>query len=214
VGTDTAKQILGEGPFGALLHVLEQSRHRGFLGPGPLEPHIERALAALALLPEPLDRALDLGSGGGLPGLPLALARPDVRWTLLDGSATRCRFLEETLTPLGLASRVEVVQSRAEAMGRDPGRRGVFEVVVARSFGPPAVTAECAAPFLRVGGRLVVAEPPGPVDRWPAAGLVPLGMEPEKRITEPAAYQVLRQVEPCPDRYPRRIGIPAKRPLF
>jgi 16S rRNA (guanine527-N7)-methyltransferase len=91
--------------------------------------------------------------------------------------------------------------------------------VVVRSFGPPAVTAECGAPFLRVGGLLVVSEPPAEEgkaleERWPADGLAPLGLEPAERWTEPFTYHASRQVTPCPDRYPRRVGIPTKRPLF
>jgi len=142
------------------------------------------------------------------------LARPDVRWVLLDGSATRCRFLAEMLDPLGLTPRVEVVESRAEEAGRRADLRGSFDLVVARSFAAPAVTAECAAPLLGVGGRLVVAEPPEPADRWPATGLDRLGMEVGERTADLTAYQVLLQVRLCPDRYPRRTGVPTKRPLF
>ncbi|HET6966289.1 MAG TPA: hypothetical protein VFH58_16050, partial [Acidimicrobiales bacterium] len=105
--------------------------------------------------------------------------------------------------------------SRAEEAGRRPDLRGTFDVVVARSFGGPAVTAECGAPFLVAGGRLVVAEPPGgSADRWPAEGLEVLGLRPVEAMTEPSAFQVLLQQEPCPERFPRRTGIPAKRPLF
>jgi 16S rRNA (guanine527-N7)-methyltransferase len=76
------------------------------------------------------------------------------------------------------------------------------------------VTAECAAPLLAVGGLLVVSEPPDG-RRWPASALEPLGMAVEGMVRGAAGtFQRLRQVTPCPDRYPRRVGIPAKRPLF
>ena len=205
---------MGEGPFGALLAVLEESRARGFLGPGPIEPHVERALAALPLIPGGVRTGLDLGSGGGLPGLPLALARPDIAWVLLDGSTTRCGFLREAIEQLELADRVAVVEARAETAGRDPAHRGAFDVVVTRSFGAPAVTAECGAPFLRSGGHLIVAEPPEQVDRWPADPLGVLGLVPVRRVSQPTSFQILRQESPCPLRYPRRTGVPAKRPLF
>ena len=220
---------MGEGPFGALLVVLEQARSLGFLGPGPVESHVERALDGLSLIPDSTARALDLGSGGGVPGLPLALARPELVWVLLDGSVKRAEFLGHAVEELGLAGRVEVRAARAEEAGREPGCRGGFDLVTARSFGPPAVTAECAAPFLRVGGTLVVAEPPGmsgPAgavgaralwaagERWPADGLGEFGLEPVEAVKEPSAFQLLRQVSTCPDRYPRRVGIPAKRPRF
>lgn len=108
-----------------------------------------------------------------------------------------------------------MVTARAEESGRDPGMRAGFDVVVARSFGAPAVTAECAAPLLKVGGRLIVAEPPGgAADRWPAQALGELCLRAVTTVTKPTAFQVLEQMAPCPDRYPRRTGVPAKRPLF
>lgn len=111
---------------------------------------------------------------------------------------------------------------RAEEAGRDPELRATFDLVTARGFGPPAVVAECAAPFLRPGGLLVVSEPPaGEAARWPAAGLAPLGLEPvgppltlEVGSGQTGTYQVLHQRIACPERWPRRTGIPAKRPLF
>ena len=188
----------------------------------PLLPHLDHALgfgtAALGADGRSATGvALDLGSGAGLPGLPLALAWPESQWTLVDagdpaggvpgrgGAGARARATGST-----------VVEGRAEELGHDVRLRGRFDLVVARGFGPPAVTAECAAGFLAVGGVLVVSEPPGGrPDRWPAAGLAPLGLEPETTFaTGGASYQVLRQREPCPDRFPRRPGIPAKRPLF
>ena len=180
-----------------------------------MEPHIARSLDALPLIPPGARRILDLGSGGGLPGLPLALATPEAEWVLLDGSITRGRFLQEAVAELQLGARVSVVDTRAEEAGRLPGLRGSFDAVLARSFGPPAVTAECASPFLKLGGVLIVAEPPeGSPDRWPMEGVAALGLEVGPTVVEPSAFQVLRQVSPCPERFPRRTGIPAKRPLF
>ena len=200
--------------MGRLMEVLGDSQHLGFIGPGPLEPHIDRALQVLPLLPSGLATAVDLGSGGGLPGLPLALATPEVHWLLLDGSVTRVRFLAEAVERLGLPARVDTLAARAEEAGRG-GLRSTFDLVVARSFGPPAVTAECAAPLLRVGGRLIVAEPPGgSPSRWDAAGLGRLGLVSVQTVTEPSSFQMLEQAQPCPDTYPRRVGVPAKRPLF
>jgi 16S rRNA (guanine527-N7)-methyltransferase len=195
--------------------VLSSAQERGLIGPGPLAPHLDRSLQMGALVPPGAARALDLGSGGGLPGLPLALALPALSWVLLDGSVSRARFLQEAVRRLGLAERVQVVASRAEEAGRG-ALRASFDVVMARSFGPPAVTAECGAPFLVVGGRLVIAEPPASEggERWPAAPLAGLGLVPGQRVESPSAFQVLEQRSLCPDRYPRRNGIPAKRPLF
>jgi hypothetical protein len=115
---------------------------------------------------------------------------------------------------LQLSDRVEVVEARAEVAAHGP-LRATFDLTVARSFAAAAPTAECGAPFLRVGGRLIVAEPPGgSPDRWDAAGLAKLGLRSDTAITEPTAYQVLVQDRLCPARYPRRVGVPVKRPLF
>jgi 16S rRNA (guanine527-N7)-methyltransferase len=211
----TAFERLEEGPYGALLRVLERSRKLGFLGPGPVEPHIERALDGLDLISPEVRRALDMGSGGGLPGLPLALALTTIEWVLLDGSVTRGQFLRTAVDELDIGHRTGVHIGRAEVAGRAPAFRATFDLVVARSFGPPAVTAECGAPFLAVGGTLVVAEPPGgSPDRWPASPLAALGLVVGSSVTSPSAFQVLHQERPCPERYPRRTGVPAKRPLF
>jgi 16S rRNA (guanine527-N7)-methyltransferase len=159
---------------------------------------------------------LDLGSGGGLPGLVLAALWPDTAVTLLDGGTERAAFLVSAVEQLDWAERVAVAAGRAEELGRT-GLRGRFDLVVARSFGPPAVVAECGAPFLTAGGRLVVSEPPdADGSRWSHAGeLATLGLEAEPlRTAGGHHFQPLRAVSPCPARYPRRTGIPTKRPLF
>lgn len=194
--------------------MLGRARDLGFLGPGPIGPHVDRALDLDAAIPHPPQAALDLGSGGGLPGLPLALLWTRSEWVLLDASARRTAFLGEAVGDLGLDARVRVVGSRAEEAGRTE-LRASFDLVVARSFAAPAVTAECGSPFLRVGGRLIVAEPPGgSPERWDPSGLTELGLRLEEASGGPTSYQSLVQVAPCPERYPRRVGIPAKRPLF
>jgi 16S rRNA (guanine527-N7)-methyltransferase len=161
------------------------------------------------------ERALDLGSGGGLPGLALALLFPCSCWLLLDSAARRAAFLEEAVRRLGVRERVGVRRARAEELGRDPEFRGTFGLVVARRFARPAITAECAAPFLLTGGRLVVSEPPGGEDRWPEPAVDALGLAVgERRTTREGTYQVLEQVRSCPDRFPRAVGIPQRHPLF
>ena len=120
----------------------------------------------------------------------------------------------QAVARLGLSERVDVVTERAETAGHGAGR-GRYALVVARSFVAPAVTAECGSPFLCTGGRLVVAEPPGgQPERWQPEGLAILGLRLDPGLTGRTAYQVLAQERPCPDRYARRVGIPAKRPLF
>jgi len=235
--------------------VLVEAQARGLVGAVPLDEQVAHSLgfAASFRASHPPGNAggsddlgahrtpsrwLDLGSGGGLPGLALALTWPTSQAVLLDAGERRAAFLGEAVDVLGLRSRVDVVRARAEDAGRAPALRGSFDLVVARSFGPPPVTAECAAPFLQVGGLMIVSEPPDDVmagvsrvptaadgarvggapvtspGRWPAAALAQLGLEPLYAFRTAFGYQVLRQVHLCPERYPRRAGIVAKRPLY
>jgi 16S rRNA (guanine527-N7)-methyltransferase len=179
--------------------------------------HVEHGRALLAGLPES-GRVLDLGSGGGLPGLVFATHRTALDLTLLEARQRACRFLREAVAELARPG-VTVVEARAEEAARQAGLRGAFDAVVARSFGPPAVTAECAVGFLRDGGRLVVSEPPDgdgsdTAARWPAAGLEELGLgAPRRAAADGGSFVVLEKLR-TDERWPRRVGIPAKRPLW
>lgn len=171
-------------------------------------------------------RFLDLGSGGGMPGLVLAHHWQRSQAVLLDSNSRKTVALREAVDACGWSNRVSVVHSRAEVAARSD-LRSAFDLVVARSFGPPPVTVECAAPFLRCGGLLVVSEPPvdpppgsnvgacaSNPDRWPPEGLVVVGLEVVAGWRRLFGYQVLRQVVPCPTRFPRRVGVPRKRPIY
>jgi 16S rRNA (guanine527-N7)-methyltransferase len=210
-----------------LREVLVAARQAGFLGPGPIERHLLHAQGFVTLARGQASgeqaHILDLGSGGGLPGLIVAGEMPETTLVLLEANERRAQFLDRAVVTCGIESRVRVVHERAEVAGRDPAYRGSFHGVVVRSFGPPAVVAECSAPVLRVGGWLIVSEPPtepgvaGATEetgRWPADQLAQLGLRPEEFVRTEFGYQVVRQISPCPDQFPRRNGIPAKRPLF
>ena len=207
-----------------LHELLTEARALGFLGPGPLGPQIQhaRGFAAIArrLCGGGEGRLVDLGAGGGLPGLVMATEWPEVTLALLEANGRRAAFLRRAVERLDLETRVSVLEERAEVCGREPGSRAGFDGVVARSFGRPAVLAECAAPLLKVGGWLLVSEPPrseeeGAQDtRWPTEPLRRLGLEPAEVMHEGFEYRTLRQRELCPERFPRRNGVPAKRPLF
>ena len=181
-----------------------------------MEEHIAHARGFAAGVDEPPARAIDLGAGGGVPGLVLALEWPQSAWVLLDAQARRVTFLVEAITRLDLGERVVALHARAEDIGRDPTHRSSYDLVTARSFGPPGVVAECAAPLLRVGGTLVVSEPPGSTgDRWDAPILAELGLALDGITRAGAAgYAVLRQAAATSDRFPRRTGVPERRPLF
>lgn len=201
---------------GRLVEVLEQGRAFGYLGPGPVIDNARHALA-FGLVPTQVPkRAVDLGSGGGIPGLVLARhVWPRCRWHLLEASGRRCDFLRGAVRALDLGERVSVEQGRAEELSRHPGLRHAADLVVARSFACPAVTAECAAPLVACGGMVVVSEPPAShEERWPQQGLDLLGLVVERRLRAPVGLVALRAVVRCPPRYSRRTGVPAKSPLF
>lgn len=152
-----------------------------------------------------------------MPGLVLAVEDPNARLVLVEANQRRCTFLVEAVAILGLGARVDVVGERAEQLGRGPRHRGRYPTVVARGFGRPAVTAECGAPLLAPGGRLLVSEPPDPAEadlRWPAEGLERLGLVLRTITAGPPRIAVLEQAGTCPQRFPRRVGVPAKRPLW
>lgn len=196
----------------ALVPILERAQQLGFLGREPVENHLAHARRYGIPTVAMSATAMDIGSGGGIPGLALALLYPTISWTLLDVMAKRCVFLRESVARLELQDRVVVLEGRAEELGRLPQFRFGFDVITARAFGAPAVVAECASPFLRVGGSLVVSEPPENRHRWPADGLALLGLR--LVISDDPSLAILRQVEQCPEKYPRRVGLPSKRPLF
>jgi 16S rRNA (guanine527-N7)-methyltransferase len=161
-------------------------------------------------------RIVDLGSGAGLPGLVLAIARPEAEVVLVESVGKKCAWLERTVGALGLEN-VRVVCARAEELEEEP-----FDVVTARALASLSVLCEYAAPLLREGGSLVAWK--GAVDaQEDADGLHAasvLGLEREEvRGVEPYAgsqrrtLHVFRKVSPTPEGYPRRPGMAAKRPL-
>lgn len=157
---------------------------------------------------------MDLGSGAGIPGLVLAADLPESTWTLVDANTTRTAFLLAAVRALGMDNRVQVVTGRAEVVGRSSEHRGQYQGVVARAFARPAVVAECAAPLLSVEGQAMVSEPPDPTHRWRTEGLTELGLELMRVDAGPPRIAILRQVHLCPGRFPRRVGVPSKRPLW
>lgn len=146
----------------------------------------------------------------------MALRWPTTRGVLLDAGQRRGQHLTTACTELGLTDRIAVVVARAEDAARDPLWRESVDLVIARGFGAPATTAECAVGFLRPGGRLAVSEPPGgDPARWDKAGLAQLGLSgPEITSGAGASVAGLALREGVDPRWPRRSGVPAHRPLW
>ena len=186
--------------------------------------HFAESLALLGALEERdllLSPALDVGSGAGLPGLPIKIARPDLRLTLLESNEKKAAFMERVIAELSLDG-ASVLSARAEEAGRLPEHRAAYALVLARAVAPLRVLAELALPFLAEGG--VLAAPKGSAAprevREAQAALEELGgaVEETVRLTTPSQERALtllivRKTGETPERYPRRPGIPRKRPL-
>ena len=172
---------------------------------------------AILALHGPTATVADLGPGGGVPSLVVADGCPRVSMVLIERARKRVDFLRWAVAELGWDDRIRVHLAEAEDAARDPQLAEGFDVVTARSFGPAAVTAECGCRLLRVGGHLVVSEPPGAPDRWPSDALAPLGLVPEPTRDEGAVrLAVLHRAADLTvaATYPRRAGVPRRRPLF
>lgn len=164
---------------------------------------------------------LDVGSGGGFPGLPLAIVFPSWHVTLLEATGKKVRFLEAVIAALGLGNARALV-GRAEEVARQPEHRGAYAVVTARAVAALPTLLEYCCPFARVGGRIIMPKK-GDLAEEIAAGAraaSPLGarlLAPIPVMLPPLAdgrvLLVARQEQPCPPRYPRAAGAPAKRPL-
>jgi len=160
-----------------------------------------------------ITRVIDIGSGGGLPAIPLAVAMPQVQFTLLEANDRKCAFLEHVAATLNLAN-VVVAAGRAEELGHRPGLREQFDRAISRAAARPEVLLELALPFVRTGGDLVAqVSPLDPLVLEPAARLLGGGTP---RLEHPAgghALLVVPKVAPTPSRFPRRTGLPGRKPL-
>lgn len=185
--------------------------------------HLLDAVAEVRLLDTTgAQSAVDLGSGGGIPGIPLALARPEIRWLLVDSVGKKAAALQDFVDALRLPN-VSVVAERAETLGQSALHRGRHDFVAARACAPLPVLAELALPLLAIGGTLLAWK--GPLTeadeeiQHGRAALALLGGE--LRHIRPAGPAVLdghtfvvaSKERPTPARYPRRPGEPGRRPL-
>jgi 16S rRNA (guanine527-N7)-methyltransferase len=165
---------------------------------------VEDALAAAELLGA--GPVVDVGSGGGSPGVPLAAARPDLEFHLLESTRKKCTFLREVAAGF---SNVEVVCARAEEHAAASGR-DFYGTAVARALAPPPVAAEWCLPLLAKGGRAILFVGPTADAGAVARAAAKLGAEGPEAI---GGFLVLRKVAPTPPGFPRRPGMARKRPL-
>lgn len=196
--------------------VFARAQHQGLMGRS-VSPQREWAHAAAMAreLGDPGEmQCLDLGTGAGLPGVVMATCWPATRWVFVDRRSRSEAFVSWAVGVLRLGERARVVRGDAAELARDARLAGAFDLVVARAFGPPAVTAECATGFMRVGSRLIVSEPevddPG---RWPPEPLAMLGLAVRATGAAPRLVDIVK-VAPHGERYPRRPAAMQRDPLY
>lgn len=200
----------------------------------PAEAWTKHILDSLTLLPLVTDlpdgaAVIDVGSGGGLPGIPLAIVLPRLRVTLLEATGKKAGFLRRAISELGLAN-TEVIQDRAERVGQArgertteqgrighrAGHREAYDAVVARAVGRLATIAELCAPLAKVGGRIVLIKGQKADEELAEAAkaLSLLRVEHAGTIGTPTGrIVVLDKPHPTPRAYPRADGEPGRAPL-
>jgi 16S rRNA (guanine527-N7)-methyltransferase len=175
------------------------------------ELHVADALTALDLVlrlsPESV---VDVGSGGGSPGIPIAIAA-GIDVTLLEASAAKCDFLRRATAVLGLD--FPIVHERSEEYGRAAGR-DAFDLALARALAPPGAAAELCLPLVRVGGHVLLWTADTDVDTLQGVAAQVGGALAEAVAVRPNRHLILlAKRAPSPDRFPRRSGMATKRPL-
>jgi len=192
------------------------------------EVQIKHFLDSLTLVPalkQPIGkrefRLIDVGTGAGIPGIPLKILLPEIKLVLLDATAKKAAFLHHIRDKLGLDN-VEIVVGRAEEVAHKTQYRENFDLVLSRAVAPLPTLVELTLPFCALGGSFI-AQKKGDVnseisqaDR--AISLLGGNLREVKRVdlaefTDERWLIVIDKVSPTPQQYPRRPGIPAKRPL-
>lgn len=183
----------------------------------PADELIEDCLVLVPYLSD-ATTLVDVGSGGGLPGLPLKIMVPALHVTLVEADSGKAAFLTQASGRLGLSG-VRVIGRRAEDAARDATMREAFDVAVARALAPMQVLAELCLPFVRIGGRLL-AQKTRDEDLGPAARAIELlGGGPARvhpapsRARSAGVVVAVDKIASTPDAYPRRAGVPSRRPL-
>ncbi len=188
---------------------------------GIIEKHLYDAIYPLICINiENNSRLLDLGTGGGLPGIPIKIIRPDLKVTLLDSNRKKALFLKETTGTLNLKD-IGIINKRAEILGQDLMYREKYDYILCRAVAKIAVLAEISLPLLRVGGKaLLYKGPRGELELEAAENALKVcggSLESIKEYNlkggEERKLYVIKKIKITPQQYPRRPGLPGKRPI-
>ncbi len=172
-------------------------------------------------LSQPQSRLLDVGTGAGFPGIPLKLVCPDTHLTLLEATGKKVSFLEHVVAHLNL-QQVMVIKGRAEELAHEPAHREQYNLVLARAVAELPVVAEYTLPFCRLGGWVVAQKgEAGAAEAWTAERAITLLGGELRRVVpvelpglpEDRSLVIIQKTAPTPQTFPRRPGIPSKRPL-
>jgi 16S rRNA (guanine527-N7)-methyltransferase len=177
--------------------------------------------ACLAMRGSPVERVIDVGTGAGFPGLPLKILYPQMQLTLVESVGKKTAFCEHLIDKLGLSG-VDVIQMRAEELGQLAAHREKYNWALARAVAIMPVLLEYLLPLVKVGGSVLAMKGESGLAEAHAAEnaiqllgghlrqLVPLTLP---GVVEERYLVVVDKVAATPEKYPRRVGIPAKRPL-
>lgn len=175
----------------------------------------------LALRQAPPESLIDVGTGAGFPGLPLKILQPEIQLTLVESTAKKASFLEHMVQVLGLRQ-VTVLAERAEEVGRMPEYREAYDWAIARAVAPLPVLVEYLLPVVKVGGRMLAQKGKAAREELTAAkrsieklggGAAQLLEAKIPGLDEERWLVTIPKLAPTPAAYPRREGMPAKRPL-
>ena len=166
-------------------------------------------------------RLIDIGTGGGLPGLPIAICRTDLNVTLLDSTGKKIRFIERCIADLQLQN-VTAVNNRAELLGQDNNHRQQYHIAVSRAIGSISAVLEYSLPLVKVGGRVLAMKGPkaqqeledagDALDLLGAGELAVYDAYPESFDNE-LVIICIQKDRPTPRQYPRPPGLPQQSPL-
>ena len=174
-----------------LRRIFGEAQKIGALGSAPLSEIIEHAASFAEALPIGVTSCVDLGSGAGVPGLVIAVVRPEIRMTLIDRRAKRTDTLLRSVQSLGIQDQVEVVCGDVDVLRNQDRFAHAFAAACARGFGPPLQTLQWAVSLVKPGGSVVVSEPPpGSPDRWADIDLGSLGVSSPTRLGPVALFHV------------------------